>query len=632
MTLIFRFANRLSSGQRPVWMARIAAAGLAWIVLPYVWLQTLGRWLQYGLEAGLKWPAATLGLWLVLAALGYRFRREANSRPDERVDRAPDGSSWRRATLLVACWCLVQAALWRAWSSPLNASPGAGLLFVLSTLWLFWTWAIVAGTLHVPSPNLPCNATPRPRTAHGARLLLWFRFRRVRIFGGLLLVAGAAVSCLQANGLDGAGKPQISSRLFADTETTAIAAAILDRNEPFKIHVESNEPSFPCFRGADGLGVAAVADLRGDWSALPPRTVWRRPLGAGWSGFAIDAGQAFTQEQVSDSETVVCYDLATGREQWSHADRAHFESASAGDGPRATPAVAGDCVYSLGGAGLLNCLDRRTGRRRWSVDILADSDASNLMHALSGSPLVVDELVVVSAGGDRGKSLAAYDRATGRRAWRAGDDPAGYGSPLVCTLAGRRQIVILNRPGLAAHDVLTGCVLWTFPWSNSTETNCSQPIPVGENRLFVSSGYGKGCALLEIEARETGPWSVRTLWTSRSLKTKFASAVIHAGHAYGLDDGILCCVDLADGRRRWKAGRYGHGQVLLAGDKLVVQCESGEVALVAADPAGHRELGRFAALVGKTWNYPALAGRWLLCRNDREAACFELPVIEKASE
>ncbi len=220
--------------------------------------------------------------------------------------------------------------------------------------------------------------------------------------------------------------------------------------------------------------------------------------------------------------------------------------------------------------------------------------------------------------------MVAYDRMTGRRMWRAGDDPAGYGSPIVCALAGRRQVVILNRPGLAAHDIETGRVLWTFPWANSTETNCSQPVPVGDSRLFVSSGYGKGCALLKVELLESGEWAVRPMWTSRSLKTKFTSAVLHAGHAFGLDEGILCCVDLADGRRRWKAGRYGHGQVLLAGDQLLVQCESGDVALVAADPAEYRELGRFNALAGKTWNYPALAGRWLVCRNDHEAACFEL--------
>ncbi|HUY93469.1 MAG TPA: PQQ-binding-like beta-propeller repeat protein [Pirellulales bacterium] len=646
MILAPRLADRRLPGRWLQQATRLAAALLAWVALPYAWQRSVGLWLQYGLDGGAKFYLATLGLWCVLAALSYRLRRV---RSLDNADAAPCRVSSGKMPLLLkgqlgamlallACWCAVQAALWQLWSSQLNAAPGLGALFATSTLWVFWTWAKLF-------------AAP-------------IRFRHAPAFGATLLLAATAVSCLQANGLDGAGRVVIGYRSAAwrdgrprpsitgrdgrprpsiigrdgrprpSAETARRAGAPVP---PFPTalappHANApGSPSYPCFRGAEGLGVVPEARLSGDWSAFPPRTVWRQPVAAGWSGFAIDAGQAFTQGQLGDEEIVVCYELASGRQQWLHADRVRFASPTAGDGPRATPAVAGDCVYTLGATGLLNCLDRRTGRRRWSVDVLVDNDAGNSMHGLSSSPLVVDDVVVVGAGGKQGKSLAAYDRASGRRVWRAGDDPAGYGSPLVCTLARRRQIVILNRPGLAAHDAETGRVLWTFPWTNSTETNCSQPVPAGDNRLFISSGYGKGCALVSVELSENGDWNVRPLWTSRSLKTKFASAVLYDGRAYGLDDGILCCVDLADGRRRWKAGRYGHGQVLLAGDKLLVQCESGEVALVAADPAGHRELGRFAALAGKTWNYPALAGRWLLCRNDREAACFELRLIEDVS-
>lgn len=566
---------------------QLAAIPLAWIALPYAWLQTVGRWLQSGLAAGWKWPAAMLVLWLALAVLSGR-RRDLP---------AANRVAGAKCTLTVL-WFAAQTALFWAWSLPLRWAPGAAILFAISTLWVFWTWAGL-------------NASKTRRWSSAATS------------AGLLLLTATAASCLEARGLDGSGRPILGCRFWPAGATAAIASPVSDSGAPLGLGQVRVEPSFPCFRGAEGLGVAN-SYLPGDWSTAAPRTVWRRPVATGWSGFAIDAAQAFTQGQLGENEIVVCYDLATGREQWSHADRAQFASAAAGDGPRATPAVTSDCVYSLGATGLLNCLDRRSGRRRWSVDVLSDNDSGNLMHGLSGSPLIVDDLVVVSAGGKGGKSLVAYDRKTGRRVWRAGDDPAGYGSPLVCTLAGRRQIVILNRPGLAAHDLETGQVLWTFTWANAAETNCSQPVPVGGQRLLVSSGYGKGCALLQVERRKNGEWGVQPVWTSRSLKTKFTSAVVHAGHAFGLDDGILCSVDLADGRRRWKAGRYGHGQVLLAGDKLLVQCESGDVSLVAADPAEYRELARFAALAGKTWNYPALAGRWLVCRNDRGAACFDL--------
>ena len=273
MILFFRLADRLATDQRParavklaavrLAAARLAAAGLAWIVLPYVWQQTLGRWLQYGLAAGAKWPAAMLALWLVLAALGYVLRRETAARSDERVGVAADNFPCRRAMALAACWCLAQAALWRAWSSPLSVSPGAGLLFVLSTLWLFWTWAIVAGTLRVPSPvagtlrvpspNLPCDATPRPRMAHGACQLLGARLRRVIAMGGSLLATGAAISCLQANGLDGAGRVVISYRAAPSAERA--------------------RPSLHCFRSRDAIRQAFPAfAARAAWASRPIAT------------------------------------------------------------------------------------------------------------------------------------------------------------------------------------------------------------------------------------------------------------------------------------------------------------------------------------------------------------------------
>ncbi|HXT57993.1 MAG TPA: PQQ-binding-like beta-propeller repeat protein [Pirellulales bacterium] len=634
MTAAYPHHRRLAEQalRRP---ATIVAALLVWFAAPYAWQRTAARALEYGVAIGPAWPLLTLALWL--AAIGLMYR----------LSSRPAGARRRRSVLAAAlvAWVAIQLLLWRVVASPLGAEASVGWAMAASTLWLFWSWAMFLEPIReLPLPlgegrgegsvdeAIPQHPNPLPK-GEGTSPLGQFSdrllVRRGAVLVGLLLLAGAAIACLRSDGMDGAGRPIVGWQFFPAVETTALAASVSvsDRSTSLKAVVDS--PSCPCFRGADGLGVATGVQLRADWSAFPPRLAWRRAVGAGWGGFAVDGGQLFTQEQRGQMETVACYDLATGREQWSHADSECFRSAATGDGPRATPAVAGDSVYSLGATGLLNCLDRQTGKRRWSVDVLADNDAGNLMHGLSGSPLVVDRWVIVSAGGGQGKSLVAYDRDTGRRVWRAGSDPAGYGSPLLCTLAGRRQIVILNRPGLAAHDVETGRVLWTYAWPNSTETNCSQPAPYGEKRLFVSSGYGKGCSLLEVDRREAGEWQVRCLWATRSLKTKFASAVLYEGHAYGLDDGILCCVDLADGGRRWKAGRYGHGQVLLAGDKLIVQAESGEAALVAADPAEHRELGRFAALAGKTWNYPALAGCWLLCRNDREAACYELSLCNE---
>ena len=352
---------------------------------------------------------------------------------------------------------------------------------------------------------------------------------------------------------------------------------------------------------------------------------WRHSLGAGWSGFVVADRRVFTQEQRGEEECAVCYDRQTGTELWVHRDAAHYKNAGAGDGPRATPTVDGDRIFSLGATGILNCLDCATGMRHWTIDILTDNEAHSPGHGTVGSPLVHNDLVIVCAGGTRNASLVAYDKASGKRVWRAGNEPAGYCSPSFVQLLGVPQVLIINTRVLNAHHPQTGEILWSFPWRNDQETNCSQPFPVGANELFISADYGTGCAVLEVTQADDGKWSAKPRWSNRFLQTKFCSAVVHAGYAYSFNDEIIECVSVADGRRQWKRGRYGHGQLLLADDLLVIQAEDGRVALVEATPEEHRELAAFQALDGKTWNNPALAGRHLFVRNDREGACYELP-------
>jgi outer membrane protein assembly factor BamB len=237
---------------------------------------------------------------------------------------------------------------------------------------------------------------------------------------------------------------------------------------------------------------------------------------------------------------------------------------------------------------------------------------------------VIDRRVIVNVGGPGGRSLVAYDAASGTLDWQGGSDRVGYASPLEVTLAGVRQIVAFNEGSVAGHDPHTGALLWEQAWPRG-QPNVAQPLPVGEDRLLVSSGYGVGSKLLRITRTAEGRLEPRLLWESPRLKSKFANMVLYDGFVYGLDDGVLVCLDLASGERRWKGGRYGHGQLLLVGGLLLVQTEDGEVVLVRPGPEAHTELTRFTALEGKTWNPPALAGRYLLVRNDREAAMYELP-------
>ncbi len=359
-----------------------------------------------------------------------------------------------------------------------------------------------------------------------------------------------------------------------------------------------------------------------DWAAHPPKLIWKIPVGAGWSGFAIDRGLAITQEQRGGQEMVVAYDFLTGAPRWSHGDAIRYDSVIAGDGPRATPTIAGAFVATLGSTGRLNVLDFRTGRRLWSKDIAADNQAANPEWGRSGSPLVVDGKVIVSAGGREGKSLVAYDARTGTRVWSGGSDGVGYASPIVLSLLGRPQIVILNQTSLAGHDPATGALLWSQPWTPTP--NVAMPIRVADDLVLGSTGYGIGSKLVKLTAGADGVITPAFVWETPRLKAKFTNPVLRDGFVYGLDDGVLVCMDVTTGERRWRAGRYGHGQTLLVGDVLLVTTEDGEIVLVEPTPEAHREIARFTVFDGKTWNPPAIAGKYLLVRSDKEAALYEL--------
>jgi outer membrane protein assembly factor BamB len=384
---------------------------------------------------------------------------------------------------------------------------------------------------------------------------------------------------------------------------------------------------YPQFLGPRRDGTLPDLHLARDWTGRPPRRLWRQRIGAGWSAFAVAGTLAVTQEQRGDEEFVVAYELATGKPVWSHGDKTRYETVIAGIGPRATPTIVDGRVFSLGGTGILNALDLSTGRRLWTHQVVEEAGAKVPDWGKSCSPLVEGGRVIVSAGGAEGRSLVAYDAGTGARAWSGGNDRSSYSSPVLATIAGRPQILMFNQASVSAHDPETGAILWEhgFP---SEQPNVALPVALPGDRVLLSAGYGIGAKLYKIATTDDGGLEARSVWESPRLKSKFANMVVHGGLVFGLDDGVLTCIDPDTGERRWKGGRYGHGQILLAGDLLLVQTEEGELALVEAVPVGHREIARFRILDGKTWNTPALAGSVLLVRNDQEAAAYELALAD----
>ena len=332
----------------------------------------------------------------------------------------------------------------------------------------------------------------------------------------------------------------------------------------------------------------------------------------------------FTIEQRRDREVVTAYEATTGLELWAHGWETLFQEMMGGDGPRATPTWDGGRLFALGASGELRALDAETGELRWRTNILEDAGATNLTWAMAASPLVVDGLVVVLPGGGDGRSVAAYDADTGTLMWTALSDVQGYAAPMLVELAGVRQILVVTAARVLGLTVENGALLWEHPWvTSSGPPNISMPVVVGEDRVFLSAGYGHGGALIDIAATG-GELSARERWRTPRMKNRFATSVLYEGHLYGLDESILACIDAETGELAWKGGRYGHGQLLLADGHLVVLTERGEVVLVRATPDGHDELARFTAIRGKTWNTPTIADGRLFVRNTTEMAAFDI--------
>ena len=382
-------------------------------------------------------------------------------------------------------------------------------------------------------------------------------------------------------------------------------------------------PYWTDFRGPNRDGRYDETPILTAWPKGGLTRLWKQPVGGGYASFVIAEGRAFTIEQRRNREVVAAYDINTGRELWTNSWAADFREAMGGDGPRATPTWHEGRLYAQGAEGELRCLEAATGTLVWSKNILADNGASNLNWGMAASPLVVDEKLIVQPGGSGGKSVVAYHKLTGAVVWKALDDRQAYTSPMLVTLGGRRQIITVTAVralGLTPED---GALLWEYPWVTEYDVNASQPIVTGPNRVFISTGYGHGAAVLELQpAGKT--FTVRVVWQNTRMKNKFNPSVLHEGHIYGLDEGILACLDVETGQQKWKGGRYGYGQLLLAGGHLVVTTETGEVVLVKATPERHQELAQFSAIDGKTWNVPALAGGRLFVRNTTEMACFRI--------
>ncbi|HTL56254.1 MAG TPA: PQQ-binding-like beta-propeller repeat protein [Candidatus Limnocylindrales bacterium] len=379
---------------------------------------------------------------------------------------------------------------------------------------------------------------------------------------------------------------------------------------------------WPGFRGAERDGVARGVRVETDWSHSPPVQLWRRSVGPGWSSFAVRNDFCYTQEQRGQDEFVTCYRIISGKPVWRHGDPARFWESNGGAGPRGTPTLDRNRVYTFGATGILNALDASSGALVWSRNVAADSDMKIPGWGFASSPLVIGDLVVVAADG----KLAAYDVNDGKPRWFGPTHRGSYSSPHQWMVDGVPQVLLLSGAGLTSVTPTDGKVLWEYAWEGVTIV---QPAPIGDGDILVSTGGGGGGAGIRRMVVKHSPdgWTLTERWTSSGLKPYFNDFVVHKGHAYGFDGSLLACIELEQGKRRWKGGRYGNGQLVLLPDQdaLLVVSEKGDLALVSATSDDFKELARVEAIHGKTWNHPVVTGNLLLVRNAEEMAAFQLP-------
>ena len=388
---------------------------------------------------------------------------------------------------------------------------------------------------------------------------------------------------------------------------------------------------WPQWRGPQRDGISSETGL---FTAEQPfAEAWRTPLGRGFSGIAIADGRVFTMFAQGDDEFAVCLDAHTGEEHWRFRTGPYYTETQGGDGPRSTPTVDGELVYVLGAQGQLYALSAASGTKVWEKDLVAEFGSKVPRWGFSTSPLVEGNLLLVEVGGlnsnflvemivDRRASatVVAFDKASGQTAWTALDDKMGYSSPIAFTAGGQRQLAFFTGYSLTGLAPADGQTLWTYPWKTSYDINVATPIFIPPNRVFISSGYDKGAAVVQIGPGE----EVEEIWRNKAMQNQFTTSVYYQDHLYGFHKAVLKCIDPHTGAEKWKARGFGNGTLIAADGHLILLGEQGNLGLAEATPTGFQAKASYPALHGRCWTAPSLAAGRLYLRDESEIICLNI--------
>ena len=380
---------------------------------------------------------------------------------------------------------------------------------------------------------------------------------------------------------------------------------------------------WPQWRGPKRDGVSAERGLLKDWPAGGPKLAWKASgAGEGYSSFATANGRLYTLGARGGTEYVIAYDAASGKKLWEAAHGQRFSN-DRGDGPRATPTIEGNLLYAFGASGDLSALDAATGKIQWRVNVLKQFGGSNITWGLSESPLVLSDRILINAGAP-GASIVALKKTDGSLIWKSQRDEAGYSSAVLQEIGGVRQAIYFTGQRALGIDVDTGKLLWSYNKVANNTANIATPI-VRDNRVFLSSGYGTGAALLEMSPAPAGI-SAKEVYFSREMRNHHASSVLIGDYLYGFSDAILTAMQFDTGKVVWRDRSVGKGSVVFADDRLYLFSENGVMGLAEANPAGYREHGRFELRTGNlpTWSHPVVSGGKLFIRDQDTVYAYDV--------
>lgn len=526
------------------------------------------------------------------------------------------------ASLLILIW-------WVAGSRASRREKGLGFLGIITTI------ALLLPVSHesMKGPIISYLTLPLGMLAFGLTAYLNRNNPPSKRISNLLLwplVTMAITLLLRNDGITGEYafdfKPRWSSAPGAESWSTPTSNSPASAHPNPAIDAALANPEWPGFRGMDRMGRSNAPKLATDWTAAPPKLLWKKPVGAGWSSFAVAGEFVFTQEQRAANEVVACYDLSTGDEIWIQEREARFDEPMGGPGPRATPTLSEGAIFTTSASGHLQRLNAATGEVVWQQDFKALAEREPPMWGYSSSPLVTHSQVIVFAGGAEDKGIMAFDSTTGQKRWTAACGAESYSSPQLSKILGEETILMLTNDGLVLLEPTTGKVRLNYEWKFKGY-RALQPTVIGDDIVLLPTPMSEGTRAIRI-SKKGEQLTTEDLWTSKDMKPDFTELISHKGFLYGIDGSLFSCVDLKNGARVWKSGRYGKGASLLleSSDQILIAAENGRVALLQADPTAHKELTSFFALKGKTWNHPVLIRNHLLVRNGNEAACYELPL------